>query len=418
MATKSKIERKKELQKDEEKEALIQQALLFSRKRFKKFDEIIEQLYKGEDMSFSFADRRIWKINECFSTFFSNAKVVERKKLKEVLLYLNEKTELLKEEENIHAVYNMVLLRAYWLKDLFSWKPSAKQADIQMKELATHLFCKYAVPDFLCQCFYESGSKQFMFWFIHIGTGGKVKDMGNIPIPFTQRMSHYFLKAPAKLKIGEALRWAQVKGLNGDDKLAERIAYSWLGSKPYGHEVFWEGFIQLLTNGGMFNINKLTELIDYVRETKRANENYSLKGRTLQSLFRQSDEWHHRFSNVDNKSIWKACGINGYRIEKKTEVLVMEELTEARQLAVEGRSMKHCVSSYSFYCAKGRSAIFSLRRYSGGFLLDILATIEVSLVTQRVVQAKARHNKPISDEAKKHMELWATKEGLIINPYL
>ncbi len=418
MAKKHKSEREKQLLKTTEQEAVIAQALHFSRKRFKKFEEIIEQLYQGEDLSFSFSDRRIWKINECFNNFFAKAKAADRKLFRDVLIKLDEKTELVAEESCIQALCNMVQYKTCWKKDLFKWKPVTKQGAAQVKELASYLFCKYKTPDFLYQGLFETKNMQHLEWLIHLGNGGKVREMKKIPIPFTQKMCHYFLNATAKFSVAEALRWSQVKGLNGEDILAKRIAYSWIGTKPYSDEAFWEGFIQLVINGGMFNLNKLTELIDYVREEKRVNINYSLKGRTLQSLFRQSDIWHNRFAGTRTNQVWKPSGIEGFRTEKKSAIIVLEELTESIKLSEEGKAMKHCVGSYAFYCAKGRSAIFSLRKYSGGILLDIIATIEVSIPLQRVVQAKAKMNKPISDEARKYMEMWATNEGLEISPYV
>lgn len=418
MAKKHKTEKEKQLLQTAEQEAVIEQALQFSRKRFKKFDEIIEQLYQGEDLSFSFADRRIWKIHECFGSFLTKTKAADRKMLRDVLIRLHKITELVSDESCIQALSNLVNYRTCWKKDLFKWKPVAKQTANQLKELASYLFCKYKIPDFLYQGLYEAKNMQHLEWLIHLGDGGKVREMKKIPIPFTQKMGHYFLNAPPKFSVAEALRWSQVKGLNGEDRLAERIAYSWIGAKPYSDEVFWEGFIQLIINGGMFNLNKLTELIDYVREERRVNTNYSLKGRTLQSLFRQSDVWHNRFATSRASQVWKPSGIEGYRAEKKSEVVVLEELTESRKLSEEGKAMKHCVGSYAFYCAKGKSAIFSLRKYSGGILLDIMATIEVNLSLQRIVQAKAKMNKPINEEAKKYMELWAIHEGLAINAYL
>jgi len=418
MAKKHKTEREKQLLKTAAQEAVIEQALQFSRKRFKKFEEIIGQLYLGKDLSFSFSDRRIWKINECFNNFSSKAKAADRIIFRDVLIQLDAKSELVGGEIYIQVLYNIVQFRGYWKQDLFKWKPSSKQPLVQVKELAAYLFCTYKIPDFLYQGLYETKNMQYIQWLMHLGDGGRVKEMKHIPIPFTQKMGHYFLLAPAKFSIAEALRWAQVKGLNGEDRLAERIAYSWIGMKPYSDEDFWESFIRLVVSGGMFNLNKLTELIDYVREEKRANHHYHLKGRTLQSLFRQSDAWHSRFSNTRSNQVWKPCGIEGYRAEKKSEVIVLEELTESRKLTEEGKSMKHCVGSYAFYCAKGKSAIFSLRKYSGGILMDIMATIEVNLALQRVVQAKAKMNKPISEEAKKYMEVWAMHEGLVLNPYL
>jgi len=418
MAKKHKSEREKQLLKTVAQEAVIAQVLQFSRKRFKKFDEIIGQLYLGKDLAFSFSDRRISKINECFINLSSKVKASERNLFKDVLIQLDAVSELVSGETYIQVLYNMVKFRGYWNQDLFKWKPISKHPVAQVKELATYLFCKYKIPDFLYQGLYETKNMQYIQWLMHLGDGGRVKEMKNIPIPFTQKMGHYFLMAPAKLSITEALRWAQVKGLNGEGKLAERIAFSWIGIKTYGDEDFWESFIRLVVTGGMFNLNKLTELIDYVREEKRANCNYHLKGRTLLSLFRQSDAWHSRFSNSKSNQVWKPCGIEGYRVEKKSELIVLEELTESRKLTEEGKSMKHCVSSYAFYCTKGKSAIFSLRKYSGGILLDIMATIEVNLALQKVVQAKAKMNKPISEEAKKHVEVWAMNEGLLLNPYL
>lgn len=390
----------------------------FSRKRFKRFDEIIEQLYENENINFSMADRRIWKINECFKDLSPRSKAAERKVLRNVFQYLNTNSVLLSGEDFIQAVYNMVKFRPYWKNDLLDWKPTSKQGRVQVNELADHLFARYKMPEFLYKCFFESKSILHIKWFIHIGNGERVKEMPDIPIPFRQKMGHYFLQAPSKFSIAEALRWAQVKGLNGEDNLAERVAYSWIGTKPYMDEDFWEAFLQLLINGAMLNMNKVTELIDFVREAKRENKDYSLKGRKLQSLVRQSDTWHNRFSGYKTNQVWKPCGIEGYRIEKKTEVVVLEELIESRLLNEEGRAMKHCVASYAFYCAKGKSAIFSLRKYSGGILLDTMATIEVNVSLNRVVQAKAKMNKPITEEAKKYMEAWAIKEGLAVNPYL
>ena len=76
MAKKHKTEREKQLLKTAEQEAVIAEALQFSRKRFKKFEDIIGQLYLGEDLSFSFSDRRIWKINKCLNNFRRRQKLL------------------------------------------------------------------------------------------------------------------------------------------------------------------------------------------------------------------------------------------------------------------------------------------------------------------------------------------------------
>jgi len=415
---KHKTNREKKLLIDEEKNLVIEQALHFSKKRFKKFDEIIVQLFEKEDLSAFFSDNRIRKIHTCFNNSSGKNSLSLRGLLKDVFIYLNKNSELISDEVYIHAVFNMVQFRAHWRKDLFLWRARSKQPANQVKELVDYLFCLYRVPEFLFKAFYEQNNKLYILWLIHLGCGRKVKEMSNIPIPFTQKAGHYFLQAPADLSIAEALRWGQVRGMGGSVQLAQRVVYSWIGTKPYGDENFWEAFLQLLVRSGMFNYDKLTEVIDYVREAKREDVNYNLKGRTLQSLVRQSDIWHNRFSGLKANQFWRPCGIDGYKIEKKDHVVVLEELTESKRLIEEGKKMRHCVGSYAFYCAKGKSAIFSLRKYSSEILLETMATIEVNLSLKRVVQAKAKMNKQVSDEARKYLDAWANKQELTVSPYL
>jgi PcfJ-like protein len=412
------VVRQQHIQHMVQREAAVTKTLLFSRKRFKKFEEIIFHLYREEDLSAFYTDRRIWKIAECFKNLQAARYAKEREQFKELLVYLSRHSRLVSDEEHIQAVYNIFLFRKNWRNDLYVWKPVSKQPFVQLKELTAFLFCKYPMPEFLHKAFYETKNTLFIKWYNHIGNGGRARDLENVPVVFTQKMAHYFLQAHYKFTVAEALRWAQVKGLGGTDALAERVAYSWIAQKPFGDEPFWFSFLQLLVNSGMFNCDMLTELVDYVREVKRENNQYSLKGRTLTSLLRQSDEWHKRFSKYKGNEIWKPSGIGGLRHQKKQVLILIEELTETAKLREEGRAMKHCVASYSFYCAKGRSAIFSIRKFCDGVLLDTLATIEVNLSLKRIVQAKAKMNNPINEEAKHYMQAWAAAEALSMSPYL
>lgn len=418
MSKRDKKIKEKELIATQQKEELINNKLKFSKKRFKKFDEVILSLYLEEDLSSFFADCRIAKVHECFQIFSSKTKAVERAAMKNVFVHLHRQSQLFSGEDYIQTVFNMFQFKAYWRKDVFEWKASSKRGAEQVNELADFLFCQYSMPRFMYKAFFEKSNMLFINWFIHIGAGRRIKDLMNVPIPFTQKMGHYFLQGPDKLSIAEALRWAQVKGLNGSDKLAERIAYSWIGTKDYGDEEFWEAFIRVVANGGMFDLDHLTQLIDYVRAMKRENWNYILKGRTLQSLLRQSEEWHERSMEIKGIRFWTASGLYGYKAEKKMEMVRMEELTGSKLLVEEGRNMKHCVATYAHQCVAGKTAIFSLRKYSFDLLIETMATIEVNLSLRRVMQAKAKLNKKISDEARKHLDEWAKKNELSVNSYL
>jgi hypothetical protein len=263
--------------------------------------------------------------------------------LKDVFIYLEEYSLLTGDEFVIHAVFNCFLFRTCWLNDIVKWKPVSKNAAEQFIEIAGYLFCRYDVSKFLYKSFYDN-NLLFIEWFIHLGTGGKVTAMKDIPVAFTQKMGHYFIHAPGKFNVTEGLRWAQVKGLGGNETLAERIAFSWIGTKPFADEDFWESFLHLLARNTMFNLNKLTELIDYVREMKTENAAYTLKSRTLQSLTRQSDKWHRRYAHVKGNWLWQSCGIEGLKLVRKEDIIKIEELTEAKKLVEEGTAMKHCVA--------------------------------------------------------------------------
>jgi hypothetical protein len=418
MAKKLKSQREQELLRKQQDEAKIDEVLRFSKKRFKKFNEIIEQLYEGEDLGrFNNSDVRIGKISEVFGKLKTSRSQPDRKLLKRALIYLDECSVLVSDVDHIQAIYNMVQFRTWWIQDLFEWKPRSKQIQLQLKELTSYLFCKYKVPDFLYKGFYSS-SLLYVEWFIHLGTGRRVRELNKMPIPFTQKMGHYFLQAPARLTITEAIRFAQVRGLGGDERIADRIALSWLGYKSYDDESFWERFVQILVNGGMFNHAKIGELIDYVREMKRIDSGYQLKGRTLHSLLKQSNEWHKKSAYMATLQYWQSCGIEGFRHEKHDGDIVVEELISTKELVREGQAMKHCVATYAHLCAKGRTAIYSFKKYTQGMLMESLATIEVNLFSKRIVQAKGKMNKPISNEVRKCMELWAKKTELSIGGYL
>lgn len=242
MARKIKTQFEEQLILKQERENTIEEMLLYSKKRFKRFDEVIIQLFENKDLSRFFnTDKRIWKLNECFTSISKGNNHKAKTDLKEVFVYLNNCSMLTKDEFQIQAVSNAFQFKNDWLNNIFKWKPVSKHAGHQFRELADYLFCRYKIPAFMYKAFYHNNIC-YISWFIHLGTGGKVKEMKNIPIPFTQKMGHFFTQAPEVLSIEEALRWAQVRGMNGDVKCAEKIAFSWIGTKPFENEIFGNRF--------------------------------------------------------------------------------------------------------------------------------------------------------------------------------
>ncbi len=418
MAIKFKSQIQQQLLQKQQRDDVLHERLAFSKKRFKKFDEVIALLYKYEDLSAHYNDARIRTLHYFFEKLNSKNNLQERATFKNILLHINKNSKIINEEVLMTPLFNVLKYKKHWINNLYHWIPNSKKGKEQLHELLTFLFCKYAVPNFMYKCFNEEKNVHHIDWFIHLGNGKSVKELKNLNTPFTQKMGHYFLQAPNKPTITEVVRWAQVKGLNGNDELANRISSSWLGHNLTQHEEFWLRLIQIIIESAMFPLDKITEVLDFVREQKRIHQHYSLHGRTGRSILRQSDDWHQRFMGGKLEMSWNPSGINAFKYSKQHEKLSIEEITASKILIEEGKHMKHCVGSYATYCAKGKTAIFSMRKYIDGVLLETLATIEVNLSLKRIVQAKAKMNKPISTEAHKYMSIWAAHEQLLINEYL
>ena len=95
MAKKRDSEKEKLLLKHLQREQALQDALKFSQKRFKKFNEIIIQLYNGERLDKFFqTDKRIWKIYLCFNRIQKGLKAL----FKDVLIYLDNTSCLINNE--------------------------------------------------------------------------------------------------------------------------------------------------------------------------------------------------------------------------------------------------------------------------------------------------------------------------------
>lgn len=329
-----------------------------------------------------------------------------------------------KQTDYLRALIELAKYRSSWIRPLEGWKPKLKSDYERFKELVTYLFALYPFPAVLNHLFFHQEDFFFVKDFIYLAQGGSMRNI-NTTIPLTHKMRIEFIKSPDGFRIHEAFRYAQVRGLGGDELLAHRMAYSWLGRNTKRDEVLWETFIRIVIAGGMFNQDKLDELIDYIRHQRNENQGYSLKGRTLQSLIRQSDPWHNGGLKVQQlKGIiaWKSALFEPFELRQgkaENEILYqMVELLSNKELIAEGTTMHHCVGSYSYYCAKGQTRIVSLRKYQFGIEIDRMATIEVDLRAKQIVQAKCRYNKPISGKALSLLHSWANLNGLLIGKYL
>jgi len=85
------------------------------------------------------------------------------------------------------------------------------------------------VPRFMDSAWFRGNTpeaRRQQHWFIEIAMGKSPRHLG-LPVHLTKGMVHHFLQAPSDHTIDSACRWAQVRGLGGNERMVKAV----LGSK-------------------------------------------------------------------------------------------------------------------------------------------------------------------------------------------
>jgi len=391
------------------------------------FPTLVETIFEGKERTNYKENTLAYTLENFFNSLSKRKQSRRRDAFKAILnhLYKERCTKLLRDETFLYAIYQIAWFSTVYQRDIADWKRKSHNPEKQLKDIAKHCFVKYKVPAFMYEVWLDTNRK-YMSWFIELARGNSVKSLSKVPVKLTKKSAHYFLQAPASYTIEMALRRAQALAHGTDELVAERIAHSSLSRNNFEHEVFWETVIQFFMNQTMLDFNKMGEIIDYLADCIRNNAEYTIKGRTIVSLTRQSDEWHvaqaiHSASMVELftwNPLLNSSFIMRTKQEKDVKKYRLFELCSSKELIVEGKKMNHCVASYARSCCVKVTSIFTLRCTSFLKGEETLATIEVDTRSKTIVQAKARFNKPISAAAKKIMKDWAAHHDLKIGKWL
>jgi hypothetical protein len=135
--------------------------------------------------------------------------------------------------------------RGGWLRPIHKWLAPQASPFVQFRSLVKHLFARYPVPNFMVSVWLQSNTEAtWIDLFLHLGRGRSVRQF-NTPIRLMKQTVRYFMLAPDDLSVEQALRWAQVRGLGGNAKLARVVVETSLGV-PTPDEPFCESLIQFL----------------------------------------------------------------------------------------------------------------------------------------------------------------------------
>jgi hypothetical protein len=353
-----------------------------------------------------------------------------------LLLSMEERrASLLHERKHIGAMSRLARFSSRWVRTPAGFSARSYNADRQFGELARFLLARWPVPNFFDDAWSERSTDTHREWFIHVGAGGNLRTAAGLPFPLTKMMSHHTLLAPDDISILSALRWGQVRALGGSERLARAVINSPLRDALVD-EPFWLSVVQFFVANPMLDPHQVGPIIDWIQNQRFVGEprqivngvarggaipqpNFSMKGRTVESVLRQVERWHRDLNRATTKSAlaWPTCGIRGYeRVEGNEgsqKIVRIDEVLTSTELLHEGRAMHHCVASYARTCSRGAVAIFSLKLDSGaGF--DRRLTIELDVRSKRVIQARGRFNALPQPLEERYLRNWATATGLTI----
>jgi hypothetical protein len=323
-----------------------------------------------------------------------------------------------------------------WIRPMADWKPQTHNARRQFSSLARHLLAEWPVPAFMDSVWFLGSGKadfQQQGWFLHLGRGQNIRT-ADLPLAYTKRMAHYFMKAPSNFTVESSLRWGQIHGLGGTERLSRAIIASRIGT-DFEQDAFWLTVLQFFIANPMFDLVQVGPVIDYIHQQRFISQdvfvapgvverrgppqpNFTMKGRTPASLLRQVESWHRTLARVEQpKAEWPQSGVRGFEFTEGADrcgnlkVWTITELLSTKALVAEGRKMKHCVATYAHSCASGACSIWTLEVETFEGCAKVL-TVEVQNAAKLIRQARGKCNMLPSEKHRGILRRWAEQSSL------
>jgi hypothetical protein len=333
------------------------------------------------------------------------------------------------------------------VRDPRSWHPQMKTRDPARLRLAAarHLFALYPVPAMLERIWIDDARldadevRLRRHWYVVAARGGSLFKAGAGQW-LTRKEVHAFLHPPAGLGFDEAFWHAIARSCAAAPGAAMCIARSKIARSSRDDAAFWRDVVRFFC-ANPAPVETIDDLCDYLAECRRRDRGYSVEGRTLASLGRRMHEWHRDIAAIERieairrraagratlrgagasapDRAWPGSPLADWEWTPpardgaaERERFVVRQLRHAEDLVMEGRAMRHCVSTYAARCVAGLASIWSLRRCAKG-RIDRLLTIEVDH-QGRAVQVRGLANRLAHADERNVLERWAKARGIAL----
>lgn len=268
--------------------------------------------------------------------------------------------------------------------------------------------------------------KRRVAWYVCATSGGSLHKE-HCKEFFTKKETHAFMTAPGRLTFVEALWYAVASSYTDDHGLRQRI----MRSKVARPEVtpFWKDAARFFIEHNT-PIHEINDYADFLANRVGLDRNYTLRGRTIQSLARARADWHRTLSRIKHHGggSWEGVAVPDYipntliesylpPLAKQIELvhqmrseqrITIRQLRTGDELAEEGSEMHHCVYSYKYQCEAGSASIWSMRRGDKRLL-----TIEMNNQGD-LVQIRGFGNRLATNDEMAIIRRWANDAGLTV----
>lgn len=310
----------------------------------------------------------------------------------------------------------------------------------QVMELVQHLFVRYPVPEFLYRTVLSPDGRQLVRdetkavacrrdprqlveWehalFFAVASGKSVAKL--LAGELTKKECHHFLQAPRWMTARQALEWARLSTYRFTPEVAGAIVWhlEGRGLLPLLGARRHDLYRVLATDLKWLRMHRLRYILDWIA-VPLANPDYSFVGRTGESLYKASQEWHraNHWGTLSRLSRWKrtlpdwSCTIDAvpYRVQ---------EICSAKGLHEETQRMGHCVFTYLSSCERGDTSICTIQIFDAKESTRQVSalTIEVCTSSKRVVQVRGRFNRSATFEEQAAVGRFARDNGLRVSEY-
>lgn len=265
----------------------------------------------------------------------------------------------------------------------------------------------------------------------HLGAGKNIRTFQHYHL-MSNRMAHVFTNLePTECQPQQMMSYAFLRSLDLNKTLAGMMV-SYLPSGLLLEADFevlnsWKPIVLKLV---LWQDSELTEhqwmgVMAYIRHCLDEYEAWSIKGRTLFSICRQTQLWQEMNSRIAASRqvlYWNRAKQEEWNRFQDGKWYAIVQLLNTYQLVEESRRLSHCVQGYDRDCVRGDCSIWSLRVYVEVEIeiegkkvkkkeWQSLVTIELSNEGE-IEQMKASHNTQPEDKWMEMIGDWAKPEGL------